>query len=137
MDVVNNNIYKGNLMDTLTKEIVQELNKTKSKETKELIKAFLEKPKNPYKSKGQYLIRSGKVKQTKLDKDACVFTARAFAPLIKILDYVYRQNCRLFLLKGREIQNEISVAKQKYKFDYDLIPSKTGDGYILVVSNKQ
>lgn len=77
------------------------------------------------------------VKQTKLDKDACVFTARAFAPLIKILDYVYRQNCRLFLLKGREIQNEISVAKQKYKFDYELIASKTGDGYILVVSNKQ
>lgn len=53
-------------MDTLTKEIVQELNKTKSKETKELIKAFLEKPKNPYKSKGQYLIRCGKVKQAKL-----------------------------------------------------------------------
>ena len=76
------------------------------------------------------------VKQTKLNKDTCVFTARAFAPLIKILDYVYRQNCRLFLLKGREIQNEISVAKQKYKFDYNLIPSKTGDGYILIVSHK-
>lgn len=76
------------------------------------------------------------VKQTKLNKDTCVFTARAFAPLIKILDYVYRQNCRLFLLKGREIETEISVAKQKYKFDYNLIPSKTGDGNILIVYNK-
>lgn len=63
-----------------------------------------------------------------------IFTARAFAPLIKILDYVYNTNSRLFLLKGREIESEISVAKQKYKFDYKLIPSKTGDGFIIVIS---
>ncbi len=62
-----------------------------------------------------------------------VITARAFAPLIKILDYVRGINCRLFLLKGREIENEILVAKQKYKFDYELIPSKTGDGFIIIV----
>lgn len=62
-----------------------------------------------------------------------VITARAFAPLVKILDYVKGINCRLFLLKGREIENEIAVAKQKYKFNYKLIPSKTGDGFIIIV----
>ena len=66
--------------------------------------------------------------------DNVVFTARAFAPMIKIMDYVARKKCRLFLLKGREIESEISVAKQKYKFDYELVPSKTGDGFIVLVS---
>ena len=64
-----------------------------------------------------------------------IFTARAFAPLIKILDYVAKTKCRLFLLKGREIEKEIAVAKKKYNFDYKLIPSKTGDGYIIVIQN--
>jgi len=63
-----------------------------------------------------------------------VFTARAFAPLVKILDYVHTTNCRLFLLKGREIESEISLAKKKYKFKYELIPSKTGDGFITIIT---
>ena len=62
-----------------------------------------------------------------------VITARAFAPLVKIMDYVRGVNCRLFLLKGREIEREIADAKKKYRFDYDLIPSKTGDGFIIIV----
>ncbi len=71
----------------------------------------------------------------KNDKKAGKFvvTARAFAPLVKILDYVRGINCRLFLLKGREIETEIATAKQKYDFDYELIPSKTGDGFIIIV----
>ena len=64
-----------------------------------------------------------------------VFTARAFAPLVKILDYVGKTGCRFFLLKGREIQNEIDVAKRKYKFDYELLPSETGDGFIIIIKN--
>jgi len=62
-----------------------------------------------------------------------VFTARAFAPLIKILDYTRSKNSRLFLLKGREIESEIATAKQKYKFKYELVPSKTGDGFIIII----
>lgn len=62
-----------------------------------------------------------------------VITARAFAPLIKILDYVRGIKCRLFLLKGREIEKEITVAEQKYRFDYKLVPSKTGDGFIIII----
>ncbi len=65
--------------------------------------------------------------------DHFVFTARAFASLIKIMDYVAHTKYRLFLLKGREIESEISVAKQKYKFEYNLTPSKTGDGFIISV----
>lgn len=64
-----------------------------------------------------------------------VFTARAFAPLVKILDYTHKTKYRLFLLKGREIETEIQTAKIKYKFDYELIPSKTGDGYIIKIQN--
>ncbi len=62
-----------------------------------------------------------------------VFTARAFASLTKIMDYVAHTKYRLFLLKGREIPAEIADAKRKYKFEYDLTPSKTGDGYIISV----
>lgn len=64
-----------------------------------------------------------------------VFTARAFAPLVKILDYVAKTKRPIFLLKGRQIPAEIDVAKQHYKFDYKLIPSKTGDGYIVIIKN--
>ena len=62
-----------------------------------------------------------------------IFTARAFAPLIKIMDYVAKLKHRLFLLKGRDIESEINIAKQKYNFDHKLIPSKTGDGFITII----
>ncbi len=68
--------------------------------------------------------------------DKIVFTARAFASLTKIMDYVARTKYRLFLLKGREIEAEIIEAKKKYRFNYELIPSKTGDGFIIVVDFK-
>ncbi len=55
------------------------------------------------------------------------------ASLTKIMDYVARTKCRLFLLKGREIEKEIMDAKRKYKFNYELTPSKTGDGFIISV----
>ena len=73
------------------------------------------------------------VKQMPANSSDFVFTARAFAPLVKILDYTKSKNCRLFLLKGREIESEITIAKQKYKFKYELVPSKTGDGFIIIV----
>lgn len=66
--------------------------------------------------------------------DKFVFTARAFASLVKIMDYVAKTKYRLFLLKGREIAGEIDVAKTKYKFNYELTPSKTGDGFIISVN---
>ena len=76
--------------------------------------------------------------KTPVNAGEFVFTARAFAPLIKIFDYTYKKNtknCRLFLLKGREIENEILTAKSRYKFDYELHKSTTGDGFVICVSN--
>ena len=73
------------------------------------------------------------IRQMPANSHNFVFTARAFAPLIKILDYVYKTKCRLFLLKGRDIESEIAVARKKYKFDYELVPSKTGDGFIVKI----
>ena len=73
------------------------------------------------------------VRQLPAKNDDLVFTARAFASLTKIMDYVARTKCRLFLLKGREIEKEIMDAKRKYKFNYELTPSKTGDGFIVSV----
>lgn len=64
-----------------------------------------------------------------------IFTARAFAPLIKIFDYTHKTNCRLFLLKGQEIETEITTAKTRYKFNYELYKSETGDGYIVYIYN--
>lgn len=75
------------------------------------------------------------VKKMPANTGNIVFTARAFAPLIKILDYVAKTKCRLFLLKGREISAEIATAQTKYKFDYELINSHTGDGYIIIIKN--
>lgn len=79
-----------------------------------------------------FLIKNNK-KTGDFNKDF-VITARAFAPLVKILDYVRGIKCRLFLLKGREVEKEILVAKSKYKFDYQLVPSKTGDGFIIIIN---
>ena len=73
------------------------------------------------------------VRQLPAKNDDLVFTARAFASLTKIMDYVARTKYRLFLLKGREIAGEIADAKKKYRFEYDLTPSKTGDGFIISV----
>ena len=74
------------------------------------------------------------IRQMPADCSHFVFTARAFAPLIKILDYTKSKKCRLFLLKGREIESEVAIAKQKHKFKYKLIPSKTGDGFIIIIN---
>ena len=62
------------------------------------------------------------------------FTARAFAPLVKIMQFLSAtgQKYRLFLLKGRQIDAEINDAKQKFQFNYELIPSKTGDGFVFI-----
>ena len=74
------------------------------------------------------------VRRLPAKSDKFVFTARAFASLTKIMDYVAKTKCRLFLLKGREIESEIAAAKQKYRFEYSLVPSKTGDGFIIIVN---
>jgi 16S rRNA (guanine527-N7)-methyltransferase len=60
-----------------------------------------------------------------------VFTARAFAPLIKILDLTKKYNIPYVLLKGQGAMDEIAQARRKYSFQANMHPSETGDGYII------
>lgn len=95
-------------MDTLTKEIIKDLKKEKSQETKELIKAFLEKPKNPYKSKIQYLKRVGKITVTQEGK----YTIFKFIDL----EHKYFKNLQHYIrLDGWNIQDSFT-----YKYNLQM-----------------
>ena len=78
--------------------------------------------------------RVEKIKNQKFDFVIC----RAFAPLIKLLDYsrfFNKKNTSLLFLKGRSVKKEIHDAKKSYTFEYDLYPSQSeGDGYVLKIN---
>ena len=75
--------------------------------------------------------RVEKIKNQKFDFIIC----RAFAPLVKLLDYsrfFTKKNTSLLFLKGRSVKKEIHDAKKLFNFEYDLYPSQSeGDGYVL------
>ena len=77
--------------------------------------------------------RVEKIKNQKFDFIIC----RAFAPLVKLLDYsrfLTKKNTSLLFLKGRSVKKEIHDAKKSFTFEYDLYPSQSeGDGYVLKV----
>ena len=78
--------------------------------------------------------RVEKIKNQKFDFIVC----RAFAPLIKLLDYsrfFTKKNTSLLFLKGRNVMKEIEDAKKLFSFKYDLYPSKSeGDGFVLKIN---
>ena len=78
--------------------------------------------------------RVEKIKNQKFDVIVC----RAFAPLIKLLDYsrfFNKKNTSLLFLKGRSVMNEIEDAKKLFNFKYNLYPSKSeGDGFVLKIN---
>ena len=78
--------------------------------------------------------RVEKIKNQKFDFIIC----RAFAPLIKLLDYsrfFTKKNTSLLFLKGRNVKKEIEDTKKFFNLDYDLYPSKSeGDGFVLKIS---
>lgn len=67
-----------------------------------------------------------------------IVTARALAPLKKLLNYVtYHQNTStvIFLPKGSNYKAEISEARKRWSFDLDEIASKTDpEGAILKIT---
>ena len=77
--------------------------------------------------------RVEKIKKQQFDFIIC----RAFAPLIKLLDYsrfFNKKNTSLLFLKGRSVKKEIEDAKKYFNFDYNLYPSKSeGDGFVLKI----
>jgi len=78
--------------------------------------------------------RVEKIKNQKFDFIIC----RAFAPLIKLLDYsrfFTKKNTSLLFLKGRNVKKEIEDAKKSFNFDFNLYPSKSeGGGFVLKIS---
>ena len=78
--------------------------------------------------------RVEKIKNQKFDFVIC----RAFAPLIKLLDYsrfFTKTNTSLLFLKGRSVKKEIYDAKKLFNFEYSLYPSKSeGGGFVLKIN---
>jgi len=64
-------------------------------------------------------------------------TARAFAPLPKLLDYAepwLKVGAYGVFPKGRRWEEELTSAQESWRFAYEAIPSATGDGAILKIS---
>jgi 16S rRNA (guanine527-N7)-methyltransferase len=65
-----------------------------------------------------------------------VVTARAFAPLHKLLEYAhpFMKNGALGLfMKGRHYQDELTEARKHWTFEAKVIPSSTSDGVIISI----
>ncbi|WP_233346148.1 16S rRNA (guanine(527)-N(7))-methyltransferase RsmG [Hyphomonas pacifica] len=69
--------------------------------------------------------------------EADIVTARAFAPLPKLLDYAapwMENGAKGVFLKGERWKEELTDAQQRWSFAYEAIPSRTGgSGVILIV----
>ena len=69
--------------------------------------------------------------------DADIVTARAFAPLPKLLEYAWpwmKNGAMGLFLKGERWNEELTDARQSWNFAYEAIPSRTGgSGVILIV----
>jgi len=72
----------------------------------------------------------------KLRREGAVFTARAFAPLKKMLEMTAKYRLPYALLKGETVQDEIALIPGKYGFEAKLYPSRTGAGSIVILTLK-
>ena len=79
--------------------------------------------------------RVEKLKSQKFDYITC----RAFAPLVKLLNYslfFLKKNTSLLFLKGRNVKKEIIDAKLYFDFNYKIYESKSeGGGFVLCINN--
>ncbi|MEO1659793.1 MAG: 16S rRNA (guanine(527)-N(7))-methyltransferase RsmG [Pseudomonadota bacterium] len=78
----------------------------------------------------------GRVESVNSVQAQCV-TARAFAPLPKLLAYAepwLTNGAYGVFPKGRRWQEELTAAQESWRFSYEAIPSMSGDGAILKIS---
>jgi len=64
-------------------------------------------------------------------------TARAFAPLNKLLGYaepLLKNGASGLFFKGRQYRDELTEARKSWTFDHHVIPSQTSDGVILRIN---
>jgi len=84
----------------------------------------------------QASVIQGRVESVNSVNAQCV-TARAFAPLPKLLEYAspwLAEGAIGVFSKGRRWQEELTAAKESWRFAYEAIPSMSGDGAILKIS---
>ena len=78
----------------------------------------------------------GRVERVNPVQARCI-TARAFAPLPKLLEYAapwLLEGAYGVFPKGRRWEEELTSAQESWRFAYEAIPSVTGDGAILKIS---
>jgi 16S rRNA G527 N7-methylase RsmG len=80
--------------------------------------------------------RGAKNKGRKFRADDFVLTARAFAPLIKILDMTAKFGIPHILIKGRGAKDELDAARAKHRFDAEMFPGGVGGGFIIKLTTK-
>jgi 16S rRNA (guanine527-N7)-methyltransferase len=70
-------------------------------------------------------------------RPADIVTARAFAPLPRLLDYAapwMKNGATGLFLKGERWEEELTDARQRWNFAYEAIPSRSGgSGVVLIV----
>lgn len=84
----------------------------------------------------QARVIQGRVEAVNSVEAQCV-TARAFAPLPKLLDYAepwLKSGAYGVFPKGRRWEEELTAAQESWRFSYEAIPSVSGDGAILKIS---
>lgn len=67
---------------------------------------------------------------------ADVISARALAPLVKLLPDVYsllKAGTKCLFPKGQDVGAELTEASKYWTIEYEMVPSKTGGGQILIV----
>lgn len=70
------------------------------------------------------------------DGKADVICARALAPLVKLLPDVYsllKAGTKCLFPKGQDVGAELTEASKYWTIGYEMVPSKTGGGQILIV----
>lgn len=70
-----------------------------------------------------------------------IVTARALAPLPKLLGYIapfIERGAKALLLKGQDVADELTEASKYWRIDAEMVPSETdGGGRILIVRELQ
>lgn len=84
--------------------------------------------------------RTIRVEDMDPSEDFQVVTARAFAPLNKLLGFaapLLKIGVVGLFFKGRHYRDELTEARKHWTFECEVIPSQTGDGVILRISEVQ
>ena len=81
-------------------------------------------------------VHHSRIEDLSLDVDADVITARALAPLPALLDYVapfLKPGAQALLLKGQDVEVELTEAAKYWNIEAELAPSRTNPASRIVI----